>query len=75
MASISSAEISNALLYGSNWWAGPSVTYSVPSLASAWTSYAVGKEPTDPAYAVLNAVRPRASQPPPRPGTRWSACR
>jgi serralysin len=57
MASISSAEISSALLYGSNWWAGPSVTYSVPSLGSAWASYATGKEPADPGFSVLNAIQ------------------
>lgn len=57
MAAISTVDISAALQYASNWWGGSSVTYSVPGLGSVWTSYAAGKEPTDPGYAVLNAAQ------------------
>lgn len=55
MAAPSASEISAALLYPSNWWSGPTVTYSVAAAGSSWAGYGAADEPSNASYSTLNS--------------------
>jgi serralysin len=57
MAYPTATQIANALLYPSNFWSGPQVTFSFPGAGASWSAYAPGSEPFDPDYAGLNSAQ------------------
>ncbi len=55
LVDLTNAQISSALLYPSNYWSGPQVTFSFPTAGSTWSGYSAGQEPFSADYAGLSA--------------------
>jgi serralysin len=56
MAYPTAAQVAPDILYPSDYWSGPTITYSFPTTGGQWSGYAAtGSEPTDANFGVVNA--------------------
>jgi serralysin len=57
MTAPSTGEIASALLYPNSWWAGPTITVSIPGPGATWSGYAAGEEPASGQFSTLSAAQ------------------
>jgi serralysin len=57
MPAPSAQTINDALLFTNQYWAGPTVTYSIPQAGAVWTGYGPSEENSVPEYGVFNAAQ------------------
>lgn len=57
MVDLTTAQISSALLYSSNYWGGSTVTFSFPGAGANWNGYSSDQEPFREAYSGLSAAQ------------------